>query len=304
MTLLNEQIKKIAKTSATVLIHGESGTGKELVARQIHMQSPRNAEPFIAINMAAIPENLIESEFFGHRKGSFTGADNDYQGKFLASHEGTLFLDEISEIPLTFQAKLLRVLQDYSIQPIGTTDSIKINSRFLAATNKNLPELVASSQFREDLYYRLNIIELQVPPFRERLEDLELLVEHFIKKHGTSSMSAPSEFLDILRAYSWPGNVRELENVIHRCIVLSEGDVLDKFDLPESISGLKPKKETPLAEVAYRQLQEGKSLGEIERDIIIKAIHEANGNKTNAAKLLKITRRKLYSRMEKHGIEL
>lgn len=304
MLRLKSKIKKVAQSDATVLITGESGTGKELVAQQIHNSSNRVDHPFIPINMAAIPLNLIESEFFGYKKGSFTGADKDYQGKFLASNEGSLFMDEVGEIPLDLQAKLLRVLQESSFQAIGSSETIRINSRFIAATNQNLYKLTQENKFREDLYYRLNIIELKLPPLRERLEDIKQLVAHFVLKHGTQEIETPPEFLDLLRAYDWPGNVRELENIIHRCIVLVEGKTLDVHDLPKHISGLTPKQETPLTDISFQQIKEGLSLIDLEKKIILKALEESAGNKTNAAKLLKITRRKLYSRMEKHGIDL
>lgn len=304
ITALKDKITKVAKSNATVLICGESGTGKELVARQIHLHSPRFNEPFVAVNMAAIPDTLIESEFFGYRKGSFTGADGHYEGKFMASGAGTIFLDEISEIPLAFQAKLLRVLQEYVIQPLGSSETIPIKARFVAATNQNMPNLINTGRFREDLFYRLNIVELSVPPLRERISDIPVLAKHFLCKHATESMELTDHFLELLRAYDWPGNVRELENVLHRCIILSDSTVLDIGDLPTHISGLQPKHETPLTDVIYQQLSNGKSLYDLEKEIILKAIEEAGGNKTNAAKLLKITRRKLYSRLDKHGIKI
>lgn len=304
MQQLKKQIQRIGPSSATVLIRGESGSGKELVARQLHLHSERAHQPFVPINMAAIPENLMESEFFGYKKGSFTGAERDSEGKFMASNEGTLFLDEVSEMPLSFQAKLLRVLQEFQIMPIGESKPLSVNCRIVAATNQNIESMIAQNSFREDLYYRLNIIEIEVPPLRSRMEDLPLLVDHFLQKHASEEMLVNQEFMDILRGYHWQGNVRELENIIHRCVILSDGQILDKYVLPKSISGLQPKKETPLTDIALRQLKEGKSLGEIEKEIILKAIEESSGNKTNAAKILKITRRKLYSRLEKHGIQV
>ncbi len=304
MRKLREQIRKIGKSDATVLIHGESGVGKELVARQLHFQSQRSPEPFLAINMAAIPENLIESELFGYRKGGFTGADNDYPGKFLASNQGTLFMDEISEMPLNFQAKLLRVLQDFTILPIGSNQSIRVDCRVLAATNRDVLKICEEGRFREDLYYRLNTLEIHVPALRDRLEDLPILVKHFLEKHSTEEMKVTEDFLNVLGAYHWLGNVRELENIVHRCVILGDTRELDIYDLPQQISGLTPKKDTPLSDIAFRQLREGKSLSDLEREIILKAISESDGNKTNAAKILKITRRKLYSRLDKHGIEI
>jgi transcriptional regulator with PAS, ATPase and Fis domain len=254
--------------------------------------------------MAAIPDTLIESEFFGYRKGSFTGAEGNYDGKFMASGAGTIFLDEISEIPLAFQAKLLRVLQEYVIQPLGSSETIPIKARFVAATNQNMQNLMQTGRFREDLFYRLNIVEIFVPTLRERISDIPVLTTHFLSKHATESMEVTEHFIELLKAYSWPGNVRELENVLHRCIILSDSNVLDAADLPAHISGLQPRRETPLTDVIYQQLSEGKSLYDLEKEIILKAIEEAGGNKTNAAKLLKITRRKLYSRLDKHGIKI
>jgi transcriptional regulator with PAS, ATPase and Fis domain len=294
----------MGKTHATVLIRGESGVGKELVARQLHYQSTRKDGPFLPINMAAIPETLMESELFGYRKGSFTGADEDSEGKFLASKGGTLFLDEVSEMPLNFQAKMLRVLQEFQILPLGASQPLRVDCRVLAATNRDIEEYCREKKFREDLYFRLNTLEIIVPPLRERMEDLPILVSHFLNIHGTSETRIPENLMDVLRSYKWPGNVRELENIIHRCVVLAESEELDIRDLPEHISGLPPRKETPLAEIAYRQLREGKSLADLEQEIILKSIDASRGNKTQAAKVLKITRRKLYSRLEKHGIKI
>jgi len=301
---IRDQIKKMGKTHATILIRGESGVGKELVARQLHYHSSRAEGPFLPINMAAIPENLMESELFGYRKGSFTGAESDSEGKFMSSSGGTLFLDEVSEMPLNFQAKMLRVLQDFQILPLGANQPIRVDCRILAATNRDLEAFTREKKFREDLYFRLNTLEIVVPPLRDRMEDLPLLVSHFTKIHGTSEIEIPTEFIDTLRSYHWPGNIRELENIIHRCVVLAESEYLDIRDLPEHISGLPPRKETPLADIAFRQLKEGKSLSDLEQEIILKSIDASGGNKTKAAKVLKMTRRKLYSRLEKHGIKI
>lgn len=301
---IRDQIKKMGKSQATILIHGESGVGKELVARQLHCSSNRSNGPFLPINMAAIPENLMESELFGYRKGSFTGAEEDSSGKFMACSGGTLFLDEVSEMPLNFQAKMLRVLQDFQILPLGSNQPISVDCRILAATNRDLAEYTKEKKFRQDLFFRLNTLEIHIPPLRERMEDLPILAMHFARVHGTGEMTISPEFMDVLRSYNWPGNIRELENVIHRCVVLSESELLDLRDLPEHISGLPPRKETPLAEIAFRQLKEGKSLSDLEQEIIIKAIDASQGNKTKAAKVLKMTRRKLYSRLDKHGLKI
>ncbi|MBW7875864.1 MAG: sigma-54-dependent Fis family transcriptional regulator [Candidatus Cloacimonetes bacterium] len=304
MQRLRERIRKAAKSNATVLIEGESGTGKELVARLLHQESSLSSKPFLAVNMAAIPDSLIESEFFGYKKGAFTGADSDQDGKFVAADGGTLFLDEIGEMPIQFQPKILRVLQEGVVTPVGSNKTHKVQVRIVAATNRDLSQMVHEGTFREDLFFRLNILDIKVPPLRERREDIPELVTHFIEKHATEPMQVPQDFLDILSAYHWPGNVRELENIIHRCVVLGDTNVMDKLDLPRHISGLEPTKDTPMAEIAYRALKEGMSLYDLEKDIILKAIEESEGNKTTAARILKITRRKLYSRLEKHGIDL
>ncbi len=304
MQELQERIRKVARSQATVLIEGESGTGKELVARMLHSCSVRSEDPFLAVNMAAIPETLMESELFGHRKGSFTGADQDYEGKFLAAKSGTLFLDEIGEMSAQVQAKLLRVLQENQVLPVGSSRPLKSEARIVAATNRNLRERVSEGSFREDLWFRLNVLDIRVPPLRDRKEDIPELALAFVARYGSEDMQIEDSAMQLLMGWDWPGNVRELENVIHRAIVLAEGQIILARDLPEHISGTPPVSETPLQDVAMVALRDGKSLMDIEREIILKALEDADGNKTNAARILKITRRKLYSRLEKHGIDL
>lgn len=225
---------KVSQSSAAILIQGESGTGKELVARCIHKLSDRADKPFLALNCAAIPGDLLESELFGHSKGSFTGAHSDHEGIFKAASGGTIFLDEIGDMPMVLQAKLLRVLQDSKIRPVGSNHETSIDVRILAATNQNLEELVLSKSFREDLYFRLNVIPLQVPPLRERVEDFPLLVDHFVHKfsklHNKDIESVDPEVMDAFKTYSWPGNVRELENAIERAVLLAESPRLQLKD--------------------------------------------------------------------------
>jgi DNA-binding NtrC family response regulator len=283
-------IHTVAPTDATVLIEGESGTGKELVATLIHKRSPRAAGPFVAVDCGAIPEGLVESELFGHEKGAFTGASSRTNGRFERADGGTLFMDEIASLPLASQVKLLRALQEKTIERLGGNKSIPVNIRLIAATNTDLEEAVAEKLFREDLYYRLNIVKIKLPPLRERKSDIPLLAEHFIEKHRTkvnSSVKAISkEAMKALMDYSWPGNVRELENAIEHGMIMAKDSDLRLPDLP------------PLEEG-----QKGVSrLDEAERNLILKAIKDAGGNKYKAAKLLGIPRSSLYSKLQKHDL--
>jgi len=236
---LVEMIEKVAPTKTNILVNGESGTGKELVARMIHELSPLNGKPFVPVNCGAIPETLIESEMFGHRKGSFTGAVHEKQGLFEVAHGGTLFLDEVGELPLSMQVKLLRAIQERSFRKVGGTEDIKVDVRVIAATNRDLEEGVKKGSFREDLYYRLNVIQLKSPPLRERVGDIQLLAEAFLKKFSARSSSAVNSISDeamlALKAWSWPGNVRELENVIERGVTLEMGSSLSLGALPAAI---------------------------------------------------------------------
>src|SRR5215813_4077542 len=235
MEALKQTIRTVASTNSTILVHGESGTGKELVARAIHTCSPRSSEPFVSINCGAFPETLLESELFGYVKGAFTGASQNKRGLFEVAHEGTIFLDEISEMSLTMQVKLLRVLQERCVRPVGGTDEIAIDVRVIAATNRDLDKSVAENTFREDLYYRLNVIPVVVPPLRERREDIPLLANHFLKKYasaaGRSILRVNKSSLDALCGYEWPGNVRQLENTIERAVALETTDEL-RIELP------------------------------------------------------------------------
>jgi len=291
---------RVAPSDATVLVTGESGTGKELLARGIHYSSSRAEGPFIAVNCAAIPENLIESELFGHVKGAFTGAVRDREGKFELADGGTLFLDEIGDLRVDLQAKILRALQERTIDRVGGVEQVDLDVRVIAATNKDLEREVREGNFREDLYYRLSVVVLQMPPLRERKDDIPLLADHFLKKFnaGPSVRLAP-DALALLIAYGWPGNVRELENVMERASVLKRGDTITREDLPEKLS----RKAMGVSEVLLNLPEEGLSLEELEKDLIVKALEKHKGNQTRAAEYLRITRPTLIYRMEKYGLK-
>lgn len=291
-------VRKVADTEATVLITGESGTGKELVARAIHSLSSRRANPFVAINCAAIPKDLLESELFGHVKGAFTGAVRDKTGKFLSAEGGTLFLDEVGELPVELQPKLLRALQEREVEPVGATTLRKLDVRVVAATNSDLDEAIAAGTFREDLYYRLAVIPVHLPPLRERPEDIPLLVRHFAAKHGGSSVTFSADALAGLQRHSWPGNVRELENAVERLLILRNSDVIGFADLPAKVSG-------PGLEKAGRVVNlppEGYPLEQLEREVVIEALERCDWNQTAAARFLSIPRHTLIYRMEKYTI--
>jgi DNA-binding NtrC family response regulator len=289
-----EMVDKVARSETTVLIRGESGTGKELVAKAIHHMSSRKDEPFLAVNCGALPENLLESELFGYEKGAFTGADRQKIGLFQVADRGTIFLDEIGEIAPSVQVKLLRVLQSKEIVRLGGTETISTHSRAIAATNKNLEECVREGSFREDLYYRINVFPIFLPPLRERKEDIPELVAHFLADHDR-----PPDFIDhhsikLLMRYTWPGNVRELENVIERALILAGDTPITIDDLPSHIRG---EGEIPIGE----KIDEILTLDEMERRMIRQALARTEGNKTKAARLLGITRRQLYSKIERLG---
>jgi DNA-binding NtrC family response regulator len=288
-------IDKVAEKDATVLIRGESGTGKELVAEAIHLKSDRAKNQFVTINCAAVPENLLESELFGYEKGAFTGANQKKIGLFEVANKGTIFLDEIGDMPLGIQAKLLRVLQNKEIVRIGGIEKIEISARVIAATNKNLEELIEENNFRSDLFYRINIFPIVVPPLRERKEDLPELVQHFLGKFGDKSIrnNAKKQLME----YDWPGNVRELVNIIERASIIADA-AIEVEHLPLNITG-----EAKVNNI-YDIPDEGINLEEVEKNLILAAIKKADGNKSNAAELLGITRRKLYSMMERFGIEV
>ncbi len=307
-------IGQVSHSDATVLITGESGTGKELVARAIYHHSPRAAQPFMAINCAAIPENLLESELFGHEKGAFTGASERRIGKFEQCDKGTIFLDEIGDMPLTTQTKILRVLQNGEFQRVGGNQTLHADVRVIAATNKEAERLVAEKKFREDLFYRLNVVRIHLPPLRERAEDIPVLVDYFLQKLGKHKGIAP-EALTLLQRHSWPGNVRELENVIERAAVMARGEALMPEDLPAEVREPKPVVTAPedvqaALDAAARPLfalarkdAKLKLLPAMERELIIRALAETGGNQVRAAKLLGITRATLRKRIEKFGIQ-
>ena len=296
MQAVFDLIRRVSDSPTNVLITGESGTGKELVAKAIHYNSDRRDAPFIPVNCAAIPEQLLESELFGHMRGAFTDAKADKRGLFEEAGKGTLFLDEISELPLMLQAKLLRAIQEKEIRRVGATRSIPVEARVIAATNLTLAEEVRHKRFREDLYYRLNVIEVKLPPLRERREDIPLLVEAFLKKCGESRgkpvKAAGEAALAMLVDYAWPGNVRELENVIERAVTLTRGDKILPEDLPPAVQGSRGDRRI-LDDAAERTLP----LHEVEKEYIAKILEKTGGNKYQAAQVLGIDRKTLYRKL-------
>jgi DNA-binding NtrC family response regulator len=291
-------VRKVADTEASVLITGESGTGKELVARSIHAHSSRRDAPFVAINCAAIPRDLLESELFGHVKGAFTGAVKDKTGRFALADGGTLFLDEVGELPLELQPKLLRALQERVIEPVGGTREQKLDVRVVAATNLDIEKALADGTFREDLYYRLAVIPIHLPPLRERREDIALLLRYFCGKHGAEKVAFDRPALDLLTSYTWPGNVRELENMVERLLIMRNGDILTIDDLPDKIRGGGG---TPVGAV-FRLPDDGYSLEQLEREVVVSSLERNQWNQTAAARFLRIPRHTLIYRMEKYGI--
>lgn len=293
---------QVARRDSTVLLTGESGTGKELLAKAIHQNSLRADKPFVTVNCGALPENLAESELFGHRKGSFTGAIADRTGKFEAANEGTIFLDEVGELSLPLQVKLLRVIQEREIDKIGNTHSIKVNVRILAATNRNLKTLVEDGQFREDLYYRLSVVTIDVPPLRERREDVPLLAQHFAKqfsdRYAIPGLSLTDEALEKLAQYNWPGNVRELQNVIERVSVLARTDKIGAEELPPEIRVSSSR----IANIGLKLPEEGIDLEQIEKEILLQALERHSWNQSRAARYLNISRKTLIYRMEKFAL--
>jgi len=325
-------IGQLAGSDATALITGESGTGKELVARAIYHNSQRNNKSYLPINCAAIPENLLESELFGHEKGSFTGATSQRVGKFEQCHQGTLFLDEIGDMTLATQAKILRVLQNGTIERVGSNKSINVDVRIIAATNKRLEEAVSANEFREDLFYRLNVVRVSLPPLRERSEDIPLLIDYFLKVIAESEGNKVKSILETAQTallnYSWPGNVRELENVMRRTIVMAKGDAIRLDDLPKNIysnegivsslenrtinqvdSQVSPTASNDISSLAATLFQWAKSqpdlaiLPAVERELVAHALRETNGNQVKASRLLGITRATLRNRIDKFGIK-
>ncbi len=293
-----EMVRKVADTEATVLITGESGTGKELVAKAIHTLSSRRGAPFVAINCAAIPRDLLESELFGHVKGAFTGAVRDKRGKFQLATGGTLFLDEVGELPTDLQPKLLRALQERVVEPVGGEAPEKIDVRIVAATNMELEEEISAGKFREDLYYRLAVIPIHLPPLRSRKEDIPLLLRHFAAKHGCANVTFSAEILESLANYTWPGNVRELENTVERLLIMRNNDTIPLDDLPEKILVGGKAGDRRIINLP----EEGYSLEKLEREIVVEALERNNWNQTSAARFLRIPRHVLIYRMEKYGI--
>src|SRR6187397_2158920 len=299
MDKVKKLILKIAKSNSTVLIRGESGTGKELIARSMHKNSLRTNETFQAVNCAAINENLLESELFGHEKGSFTGAVGEKKGLFEIANNGTLFLDEIGELDVGMQAKLLRALQERKIRRVGGTHEINIDVRVIAATNRDLRAMVTDGRFRDDLYYRINVLSIDVPPLRERRDDIPVLIDFFLKKHtrNTSRLvrGLTPETKKLMNDYSWPGNVRQLESAIERAILLSEGDLITPEDLPTEVR----QEVGPAAESAFKLPAEGINFEDVERNLITQAMDQTDYYITKAAKLLALTFRTLQYRLEK-----
>ena len=290
-----DMAREVAKSSAPILITGESGTGKELLARYIHEHSPRSRGPFVAINCAALPEGLLESELFGHERGSFTGAVSQKKGKFELAHGGTILLDEISEMPLALQAKLLRVLQEGEIDRVGGLKPIPVDVRPIATSNQDLSERIRQGKFREDLYFRLNVVHLKLPPLREREEDIPLLAEYFLEKYSRLNGKPVKEFapeaLEKLSKYSWPGNVRQLENVIHRAVLLARSERITAEDLILE------------EEIGVGRIGAGLSLREMEKRLIIETLRRVGGNRTRAAKLLGVSVRTIRNKLKEYGID-
>ncbi len=299
-----DTIRKIAEFKTTVLITGESGSGKELIARAIHFNSPRANKPFIAINCSAIPETLLESELFGYVKGSFTGANRDKKGLFEEASGGTLFLDEVGDLPLSLQVKLLRAIQEEEVRRVGASQTQKIDVRIITATLRNLAEEIKKGSFREDLFYRLNVLPLHLPPLRERKEDVPLLVDNFLKKFnkelGKNVSKTSPEALQHLMDYSWPGNVRELENTVERAMVLESGPELLAAHLPDNVKNIEI---NPAIRAAANELSIKKMMVIMEQELIKKALEKTAGNRTWAAKLLEISHRALLYKIKRYGLE-
>ncbi len=308
MHAIFDLVKRVSQSPTNVMITGESGTGKEVVAKAIHYNGPLKDKPFVTINCGAIPENLMESEMFGHKKGSFTGAISDKVGLFEVADSGTLFLDEVGELPLSIQVKLLRAIQERIIRRVGATEDMKVEVRIIAATNRNLEDMVAKGSFRQDLYYRLNVINIRTPALRERSEDIPLLATHFLKKYNDKLNKAiatiSTEAMEILKKYNYPGNVRELENMIERTVALEAGSTILPESLPPMVNTSSGRKMASSNEINVGDdgLDLDKVVGQIEKELLVKAIHAAGGVKKKAAKLLKISFRSMRYRIEKYNL--
>lgn len=292
-------VDKVADTEASVLITGESGTGKELVARAIHEQSGRREGPFVTINCAAIPRDLLESELFGHVKGAFTGAVKDKEGKLERADGGTIFLDEIGELPLELQPKLLRVLQEREVEPVGGVKSRKLDLRVIAATNVDIDKSLAEGTLREDLYYRLAVIPIQLPPLRERRDDIPLLIRFFCNRFGHGQVQFDPDAMKAMSMYGWPGNVRELENTVERILIMRSGETITLADIPEKILRQDP---SEIVGKIINLPDEGYPLEQLEREVVVEALNRNKWNQTAAARFLRIPRHTLIYRIEKYGI--
>ena len=294
---------RVAESKATVLITGENGTGKEVLAKAIHYISPRKDGPFVPVNIPALSESLLESELFGHEKGAFTGAEKMRIGRFETADKGTIFLDEIGDIPISIQVKLLRVLQEHQIERVGSTSPLEIDVRIIAATNQNLEKKILDGTFREDLFYRLNIVAVKIPPLRDRREDILPLAEYFMEKYRLENnkerFELSKEAADVLLKYNYPGNVRELENIIERAVVLARGNFITKSDLPGNVRGFIPEFELP--QPGSGDLNE--QVEALEKRLIFDALKEVKGNQTKAGKLLGITERNLRYKLKKYNIK-
>jgi two-component system response regulator HydG len=305
MKKLIDMLSMIAPSEATALITGESGTGKELIAKSIHHNSNRKKHPLVVVNCAALTESLLESELFGHEKGAFTGADKRREGRFMQANKGTIFLDEIGETSATMQAKLLRVIQEREIQRVGGDETLKVDVRILAATNRNMEDEVENGRFREDLYYRLNVVTLNVPPLRKRQDDIPLLAQHFLEKYAEKNRKKIKSFsplaMDMLLKYEWPGNVRELENTVERAVILLIGDNITEKELPSNItepySKVSEWAEQPKPVAANRPLED------IEKEAILATLEATGGNKSETARRLKINRKTLHTKLKAYGVE-
>jgi len=306
MLEVSSLIPRIARTPSTVLISGESGVGKEVVARTIHQTSPRADGPFLSVNCGALPEGLLESELFGHVRGSFTGAVRDHKGLFAEAARGTLFLDEITELTLPMQVKLLRVLQNRMVRPVGGHEEIPVDTRVLAATNRDLAEEVREGRFREDLYYRLNVVSLQIPPLRRRPEDLPILARHFVSQYCRAfeipEKTLSEDAIRVLRAYDWPGNVRELENVIERTVALTSGSLISSGSLPAHLRGSVPEERSPQHTLPEEGMDLEEYLEGLRAGMMRQALEKTGGNQKEAAKLLRMTYRAFRYHAEKIGL--
>ncbi len=305
MLRIYDLVESVAESRTTVLIQGESGTGKSLVARAIHHRSDRKENPFVEVSCGALPESLLESELFGHVKGAFTGAVGDKNGKFMAAHNGTIFLDEISSATPALQVKLLRVLQERQFEPVGSNKTQHVDTRVVLASNEDLDQIVASGKFRQDLYYRINVVTIHLPSLRERIGDIPLLAEHFLKHFRQEARKNVTDFsqecLEYLQRYDWPGNVRELENVVERAVVLTKNRQIQVNDLPEKL--IEKAHSTGNDDGLYRPQSLKKALEEPERHIIRKALEANNWNRQTTAQILEINRTTLYKKMKHYGLE-